>query len=1609
MRALPLLAALALPLPALAQDQAPPDQAEEDRGFLTGLIEDQLSATARQVRIEGFQGALSSRATIARLTIADGEGVWLDARDLVLDWNRRALFSGRIEVQELSAGTIALLRPPVPDPDLPAPEATPFALPDLPVALQVDRLDAGRIELGAAFLGEPLALTLEGAVDLEGGEGTATLSADIVEGTTGSLDFRGAYSNATRVLGLDLDLQEAPDGLLANYLGLPGRPSVSLQLQGTGPVDAYEATLALATDGEPRVSGSLRATTTAPATAGEAAARRLALDLRGDVTALVAPDLRDFFGPDVQVSAEAAQGSDGSLSLDALDVSARALRLSGEAVIRPDGWPQRLRLDGTLGDPAGGAVALPGSGGTEVRSGRLLLDYDAAQGSGFTATIQAEGVAQGATTIERLLLDGNGTIEPAEGARPGAFAGTFRYEAAGLGFADQALRDALGASIAGDLALRRPAEGGPLRIESLTLSGPGVEASAEGSVSTDDGLSVQSTLDLTAEDLSRFARLSGLDGLSGAADLAVASTVRPLDGIFDLTLSGATTDLRLGVAELDPLLAGAGALSLRAARDEAGTRLDALRITTPLVDLDADASLTSGASRARLDLAVADLSRSFPTLSGPGRLSAALERDSIGLLRAEADATLPGATLSVTASQPAAGEDEAGEPVAQPVTLALDAAFDDLADYAAALREVLPDLALDPRGRAELSLAGTALPDASRFDLAARAATRDLGLGIARLDPLLAGPGSLSGRLARTGPADLTVEGLRLSTALLTASADASLLDGLPSGTFDLFVIDVAPLLDRLSGPARLSGTAARRADGGTDLDVAADLPTGQAALRGVLAPPEEGYAFAGEASAALSDLAPFGPLLGRDLGGAVDLGATGTVRPDLAALDATLSGTTRDLRLGLPALDPLLRGAGRLDATARRDEAGLALSLDAATPQGSAVVDATLPRAGGGEARFDLALPDVAVLAPGLSGPARARGTATRAPDGSIAVAADATAPGATARVDATVAPPLQGLAVSGRADLSVADLSPWSRLAGRPLSGGLDASLQGTLAPDLARFDLAVDARARDLSLGDPTLARLLAGTGTVQGRLLRDARGLGAQGLRARFPNLSVDADVTEGGQAIAFDARLADLALLVPDFPGPVTARGTARLGPRGTQLSADLAGPGGIQARVAGTLGATADLAATGTAPLGLLNAFVEPRRVEGAASFDLALRGPLSPSSLSGTVRVQGARLTDPALGTALAGVSGTVALAGGQARLDLSGAASDGGTLAATGTAGLAAPFPASLQVTASGLVLRDPTLYEATADARLTISGPLAGGATVAGAVDVLNAEIRVPSSGIGALGDLPEVRHVDPSPPVRLTLERAGLGAEGAAGAGAATGGGGGGGGYALDIAVDAPARVFVRGRGLDAELGGALRLSGTTGAVVPIGQVGLLRGRLDILGQRFTLTEGTATLQGDFVPVLRLVAETTSRAGVLVTVTLEGPANAPTVTFGSRPELPQDEVLAQLLFGQDLQSLSPFQAVQLASAVATLAGRGGGLLDSLRGDAGLADLDITTDAAGNPALRLGQYIGENVYTDVQIGAQETEATINLDLTPDLTVRAGVSSEGETTLGIEFARDY
>jgi translocation and assembly module TamB len=293
------------------------------------------------------------------------------------------------------------------------------------------------------------------------------------------------------------------------------------------------------------------------------------------------------------------------------------------------------------------------------------------------------------------------------------------------------------------------------------------------------------------------------------------------------------------------------------------------------------------------------------------------------------------------------------------------------------------------------------------------------------------------------------------------------------------------------------------------------------------------------------------------------------------------------------------------------------------------------------------------------------------------------------------------------------------------------------------------------------------------------------------------------------------------------------------------------------------------------------------------------------------------------------------------------------------------------------------------------------LTGGARIGGEITLEETNIRIPS-GLGpASVSLPDLRHVNESAASRLTRERAGLLQDATASAPRRA--------FPLDLAINAPARIFVRGRGLDAELGGRLRIGGTSADVSPAGFFELRRGRLDILGKRLTLTEGRVTMQGSLDPWLRFVAETEIDS-TDVQVIIEGLASAPEVTFASNPDLPQEEIVARLIFGRGLDDISPLQAAQLASAVATLSGGGGDLVGRLRGGLGLADLDVSQTADGDTQVSAGAYISEKVYTEVTAdSAGKQRINLNLDLTGSLTVKGGASNDGDSGIGIFFERDY
>ena len=1415
-----LIAAAAAGLAAFATVAAGQTE-DDDRGFLTGLIEDNLSGEGREVTIRGFDGALSSEATIAQMTIADTEGVWLTLEDVVMTWNRRALLRGAIDIRQLRAAQITVARAPLGEDTGPSPEAQPFSLPELPVSVTLGALDIDRISLGPDFLGEPLDFSLTGSARLADGEGEADITAERLGAQRGVFAFDGSFDNETRRLGILLRLDEGEGGIAATLLGLPGGPSVQLEIAGDAPLDDFAATLTLATDGQERLGGDFTLASTEAGT-------RATLDVTGDVSPLFQPAYADFFGDDASLQAEVLTGPDGAVDIPNLSLDAGRLTLDGRVRIGADGWPQLIDVDGGITAVGSAPVLLPVSGPeTFVEGLDLDVSYDVDVSDDWRANVALTGLTRPGLALQEATLTGDGLIRaPAPGTTP-AFTAQVDYAADGLSLDDAGAREALGDRIGGELQMSW--RGGDMaEISRLTVDGAGLRLNARATIAGPDaGFATDATIMAGIDGLGRFSTLAGRD-IGGAAEVEIRAEATPLDGVFDVRIDGQTRDLAIGIPQADRLLEGQGAVAVGIVRDMTGTRIEGLDISTGAASVVGSAALTSTGA---------------------------------------------------------------------------------IADF----------------------------------------------------------------------------------TARLT---------------------DLADVVPQLDGPASVTGTLRQDADEVIRFAVSGDLPQTEFSTDGEVLPGDGGRIIRASIAADAENLERYAAIAGMPLSGAVDLQAEGELRTADLLFDITLDGTTADLAIGQERLDPFLAGRGRIAGTFRRTAAD-AFSfqdLDVATPavslSGSADIDLDGSNAGDVRVRIN----DAAILDPGLSGPITASLTATPAAGDATEAVLSVQGAGTSVSADVVVAGPQDGREITGEIAADVAQLGAFADLVGREIAGSIDLSASGSVMPDLSAFETQLNVQSEDLEVGIPTIDPLLAGTGRINATIGLQDGVLGVRTLEVSTREVSIVAALNGAGGfgEGRFNASLRDVGVLTDQISGPVRATGSASLDEAGNWgVDATGTGPGGLSADIAGQYNAdgTLDMDIDGSAPLALANAALDPRRLSGQADFALSVNGPPALTSLSGRVDVAGGRLSAPALGQTLTDISGAVTLNGGRAQVDIGSAVDAGGGLTVSGPIDLTGGLDAALTIDLDDVVFRDPDLYQTEIDGRITVTGPLSGGARIAGTLDLGETNVQVPSSSVSALGDLPDVSHVNPPADVQLTLDRAGLLQQEQADAGGGTARP-----FPLDITINAPSRIFIRGRGLDAELGGSLRIGGTTADVIPVGRFSLIRGRLDILQQRFELNEGSATLQGDFNPFIRLVATTVSRTGTTINIIIEGPAASPEVRFESVPQLPQDEVLAQLIFGRDLNSISPLQAVQLASAVSTLAGRGGGTLDGVRSNLGLDDFDVTTDEDGNAAVRAGAYLSENVYTDVTVNSQgETEINLNLDIASGITAKGGVDQDGETSIGIFFERDY
>ena len=457
------------------------------------------------------------------------------------------------------------------------------------------------------------------------------------------------------------------------------------------------------------------------------------------------------------------------------------------------------------------------------------------------------------------------------------------------------------------------------------------------------------------------------------------------------------------------------------------------------------------------------------------------------------------------------------------------------------------------------------------------------------------------------------------------------------------------------------------------------------------------------------------------------------------------------------------------------------------------------------------------------------------------------------------------------------------------------------------------------------------------------------------------------------------------------------------------LQTTLSGGGGLSFRGGGKIGLAGNrplsLKLDGDLPFSVLSVILSEQgfMLTGNARIDATVAGTASAPLVTGTVTTSGARFVDVRRNLAITNLAASIALDGRQARINqLGGKLASGGNVSATGTVGIepGSGFPADLSIRLDNANYVDGTLLTAHLDGTVTIKGSLVASPVVGGKVTITKAAITIPEKLPPSLSEI-DIKHRDAPADVRRMQKD--LNARD-------TGGRSKSNDINFDLVVSAPSHLFVRGRGIDAELGGDLTIRGTASQPNVAGGFEMRRGRLEILGKRLTFTEGNITFGGNLIPALDLDA-TSSAGSTTITVNVGGLANNPTVTFSSSPALPQDEILAQLIFNRSLSNLSAFQIAQLASAVAELAGgRSNSLLSGLRNKLGVDDLDVTTDAKGGAQVSAGKYLNDRTYLELQSGSEAGggKAIINLDVGRGVKLRGEAGATG-TGGGIFYEKEY
>lgn len=293
---------------------------------------------------------------------------------------------------------------------------------------------------------------------------------------------------------------------------------------------------------------------------------------------------------------------------------------------------------------------------------------------------------------------------------------------------------------------------------------------------------------------------------------------------------------------------------------------------------------------------------------------------------------------------------------------------------------------------------------------------------------------------------------------------------------------------------------------------------------------------------------------------------------------------------------------------------------------------------------------------------------------------------------------------------------------------------------------------------------------------------------------------------------------------------------------------------------------------------------------------------------------------------------------------------------------------YPFNLDLDLKDLQFAEIDLVTAKAIGKVHIEGNTLS-AIAKGEIEVQDAEVTIPDHIPRALPDL-QVTYRNPThpiaPPQKSYLPYP----------------------LHLDLNVITPTQISIQGRGLTSLWKGDFHLGGTTLQLATKGRLELIEGEFNFSSRSFKLTDGSLAFSGveHQMPYLNLAGQMETK-GITITARLKGPLDDPQITLMSNPPLPLGSIMSYLLFGQDISEIGGFQALQIATSLAAMAGTGPDVMESTRKSLGVDRLRVVTEpteeGGETVALQVSKYISKGVLVSFTQGTDESSTNISVEI--------------------------